>query len=126
MTAGVIEMAIDFSTTVYLPQYNAFARPIVVTPLVSQPNAAAYDARGIFDTDPMDVETLDGGVISDMRTILDILESEFTVLPTQGDRITIPAYLSLAAEGTFEVLDGNGNAGGETTLALRRIVTSKP
>ena len=36
--------------------------------------------------------------------------------------IDIPADSGFAAEGTFEVIDGDPNGGGETTLTLRRIV----
>lgn len=118
-------MAVDFSTLVYLPSYNTFARPIIITPIVSQPNAAPYTARGIYNTVPMDDPTT-GAVLSDMRTIVDILESEFTVLPLQRDQITIPSDGNLPALGTFEIQDTDANGGGETTLTLRRLVESKP
>lgn len=118
-------MAIDFARTVYLPNYNIFARPIIINPIVSQPNAAPYTARGIFNTVPMDDQT-EGPVFSDMRTILDILEYEFSVLPMQRDQITIPAHENLPALGSFEIQDSDANGGGETTLTLRRLVESKP
>jgi hypothetical protein len=69
---------------------------------------------------------MDGSIISDARVILDIRDAEFTVLPLQGDLIDVPAANGLPAEGQFEVMDGDPNGGGETTLTLRSIVVSKP
>lgn len=119
-------MPVDFSTDVYLPAQELFGRTITVTPVASQPAQAAYVARGILDVDSIDVQALDGALISETRVILDIREIEFAVLPLQGDLIDIPADSGLAAEGAFEVIDADPNGGGETTLTLRRIVTSKP
>lgn len=118
-------MAINFSQLVYLPAYDTFARPVIINPIASQPGNPSYTARGIYNTVPMDVET-EGPVFSDMRTILDILEEEFTVIPIQMDQITIPAYQGLPALGSFEIQDSDANGGGETTLTLRRLVTARP
>jgi hypothetical protein len=121
-------MPVDFSTDVYLPAQDLFGRTIIVTPLASQPGSALpYDARGIFDVDAIDVQAMDGSIISETRVILDIREVEFAVLPLQGDIINIPADpIGLLAEGDFEVIDADPDGGGETTLTLRRIVPSKP
>ena len=118
-------MAINFSQNIYLPAYNIFARPVTVTPKASQPNVPAYSARGIFDTVPYDIPTEDGSIFSDQRTILDVLDAEFTVVPIQGDIIDIPTTAGVIA-GTFEVIDADINGGGETTLTLRRIMDAKP
>jgi hypothetical protein len=120
-------MPVDFSTDVYLPAQDLFGRTITVTPLVSWPSQPAYNARGIFDVDAIDVQAMDGSIISETRVILDIREVEFPVLPMQGDIINVPADpIGLLAEGDFEVIDADPNGGGETTLTLRRIVPSKP
>jgi hypothetical protein len=119
-------MPVDFSTDVYLPAQELFGRVVTVTPLASQPGGPAYTARGIFDVDSIDVQALEGSIISETRVILDIREIEFAVLPLQGDLIDVPADSGLAPEGSFEVLDADPNGGGETTLTLRRIVPSKP
>jgi Big-like domain-containing protein len=114
-------MAVDFSTMVYSPNYDMWARDVVITPLVSQPGAPAYTARGIYTTDPVDIGGLDGVTItSDQRTILDVRDIEFTVVPMQGDLIHIPAEGNIPAEGDFEVIDGDANGGGETTLSIRK------
>ena len=119
-------MAINFSQSVYEPTYAVFARPVTFTPKVSQPFAPSYDGRGIYTTAPIDVLTESPAIFSDTVTILDILDSEFTVLPVQGDEVFIPAHIGMPEVGNFEILDTDPNGGGETTCALRRIVTSKP
>lgn len=119
-------MAINFSTQVYSPTYDTFARLVNITPVKSQPLAAAYAARGIYGTMPMDVMGLDGSIVSDARTILDIREVEFSVLPVQGDLVEVPASSGLPDQGTFEIIDTNTNGGGETTLILRKWMAAAP
>ncbi len=119
-------MAVDFSTLVYLPNFDMFARPITVTPIASQPGLPAYTARGIYDTRPIDVQALDGSIISDQQTILDVRDVEFTKVPEQFDRIFIGVDPGGPELGEFEVTDTESNGGGETTLLIRKIVTAKP
>ena len=121
-------MALDFSTLVYLPNMDTFARGITVTPLASQPGAPAYASRGIYDTRPVDVAGMDGSIISDQQTILDVRDAEFNVVPEQLDRISIgpDADAGDIGVGEYEVVDTESNGGGLTTLIIRKIVTSKP
>ena len=119
-------MAIDFAIQVYLPAFNIFARPITVTPSKSQPSQPAYTGRGIYGTQSLDVDAEDSSVFSDQITILDIIENEFLIIPIQGDRVFIPAYLTLPELGNFELVDARTNGGGQTTYNLRKIVVSKP
>ncbi len=116
-------MAINWSTQVYAPQYTTFARPATFTPTKSQPSEDAFAGRGIYNTVSVDVLGEDGSIISDARTIFDVLESEFTVVPKQGDRVFIPAHIGMPELGNFEIIDANTNGGGETTLFLRKIMT---
>jgi hypothetical protein len=59
------------------------------------------------------------------NTILDILQSEFPVLPMQDDRVSIPPH-EMVRGGEFVISDVNkGNAGGEVTLRLKRFAPSK-
>jgi hypothetical protein len=120
-------MAVNFSTLVYLPNFDMFARPITVTPLASQPGLPGYTARGIYDTRPIDVQAEDGSIISDQQTILDVLEAEFAVIPDQLDQIHIPADPDAGRDlGDFEVTNVETNGGGETTLVIRKLVTARP
>jgi hypothetical protein len=121
-------MAVDFSTLVYLPNFDMFARPITVVPLASQPGVPAYTARGIYDTRPIDVQAEDGSIVSDQQTILDVRDVEFSWVPEQLDQIAIP-YDSASNSpdlGTFEVTNVESNGGGETTLVIRKVMTSRP
>lgn len=117
-------MAINTSTQVYDPVYNVWARPVTFTPVRSQPSEAAFGGRGIYGTQSIDVIGENNTIISDARTILDVRDAEFTVVPIQGDRLTIPAAVGMPALGSFEVIDTSNNGGGETTLFLRKIKTA--
>lgn len=117
-------MAINTSTQVYDPVYNVWARPVVFTPVKSQPSEDTFTGRGIYGTQSIDVLGEASTIISDARTILDVREAEFAVVPVQGDRLSIPAHNGMPALGSFEVIDGNTNGGGETTLFLRKLKTA--
>ncbi len=119
-------MPIDWSSQLYAPTQDTFSRVIMVTPIVSQPRMAQYSARGILDIEALDVVAMDGAVVSETRVILDIRDAEFIAVPMQGDLIDIPSDGGVPAEGQFEVIDGDPNGGGETTLTLRRMVQAKP
>lgn len=120
-------MPVNFSTLVYLPNYELFARPVIITPLASQPGLPSYPARGIYDTRAIDVQAEDGSIISDAQTILDVRDVEFAVLPDQLDRIQIPADAQAGPDlGEYEVTSVAGNGGGETTLVLRKVLSARP
>lgn len=120
-------MAVNFTNNLYKFVMDEFARPITVTPVASQPGAPTYANRAYFDTKETDIMTEDGGIFSDSKTFVDIRLAEFTVLPMQGDIITIP-FNEGTPGGTYEVLDlsGKGNAGGMITMTLRAIEPPKP
>src|SRR5262245_1534074 len=119
-------MAVNFSTMLYLPVYDMFAVPITVTPIASQPGHAPYGARGIFDTDDIDVVGEDGALFSDHRTELYLREAEFTVLPQQNDLIAIPFDCNGKALGMYEVTDNCTNGAGEHKLTLRKWEVAAP
>ena len=123
-------MALDFSTLVYLPNFDMFARPITITPLASQPGMPAYNARGIFNTRAIDVQAEDGSIVSDQQTIMDIRDVEFSVVPEQLDRIYIPVDAAAGDtghdRGEYEVVNSQDNGGGEVTLVIRKIMASRP
>ncbi|MBO0716145.1 MAG: hypothetical protein J2P55_02260 [Rhizobiales bacterium] len=112
-------MGVDWPGTTYGPNYDYFARTIIITPVVSQPGAPAYTARGIYNTGDAWVPGLDGSLIASAMTIVDILVNEFPILPAQGDLIEIPD--TTCPGGPFEISNVSGdNAGGEITLTLKR------
>jgi hypothetical protein len=115
-------MGVNYSTMIYAPNFLQFARPMTFYPLVSQPSVPSIDGRGIFHSDQIDVPLEDGSIFVDQRTSVDILESDFAVLPQQFDRLLIPQDGSggMPAEGEFEVVSVTRNAGGETNLVVRK------
>ena len=120
-------MAINFNDNLYAFVMDVFARPITVTPLVSQPGAPAFANRAYYDTKETDVLTEDGAIFSDSRTYIDIRLEEYAVTPMQGDLIDIPLHEGTPG-GAFIVSDaaGDGNAGGMITLTLKKNVVAKP
>jgi hypothetical protein len=116
---------VNFAADLLEPNYAQWSRNITVTPVASQPAAAAYGARGIYGTQALDILGEDT-LVSDQQTILDIIEDEFQVLPQQGDRITIPADGALVALGEFEVVSTSSNGGGEMTLEIRKWEAPEP
>lgn len=115
-------MALNYPVMVYRPAFNVFARPVLFSG-----DASPSSGRGIYTSDTTDVVTEDGSLLSDQRTILDILDEEYTVLPSQGDTVTIPEDISGMPDlGEFKIIDVRNNGGGETTLTLRKIVVNKP
>lgn len=119
-------MAINWSAQLYLPAYNLFARDAIFTPLLSQPGQPAYAARGIYHTQPIDVATEDSVIFSDTRTVFNIREIEFAILPVQGDLVSIPVMGDIPAVGDFEIIEVKSNGDGETTLGLRRTMAARP
>jgi len=115
-------MAINFPEVVYEPCYQVFARDVTFMPLIGD----AFLGRGIFNTVPLDVLSEDGAILSDQKTILDILETEFATLPVQRDHIFIPEADGMPELGEYEIIDAVTNGGGETTLTLRKVLTKKP
>lgn len=118
-------MGLDTTTGVYIPAFGILARPVTITPTASQPGEPAYGARGCFGTTELNVGTEGGVILSSQTTVLDIIEREFTVLPSQGDLVNIPADGANSAEGDFEIIDRSTN-GPMTTLTLQLVVTAKP
>ena len=114
-------MALNFGTLLILPCQDLFSREMAFTPVASQPGGPAYTCRGIFSTRAVDIQTDEGvAIIDDQETIVDIRESEFVVLPQQGDRLNIPAEGDLPALGDWEVVETSTDGGGETTLVVRK------
>lgn len=119
-------MPIDYATRLYLPLYDTFARTITIVPIGSQPGMRPYNARGIYDSVAIDVVAMDGSILSDQKTVIDIREAEFEILPAQRDHVLIPGDSGLPDEGEFEVIDADSNGGGETTLTIRKLVPDRP
>jgi hypothetical protein len=119
-------MAVNMDVLLQLPVFDFWSIPVVFTPVASQPGHAAYNGRGILNTFSLDVAGLDGSFYVDQRTILDIRESEFPVLPQQNDRLNIPLDSNNVPKGDYEIVKATSNGGGETTLEIRKWTTAAP
>ena len=101
------------------PIFDFWAVPVTFRPFASQPGQPDYQGRGILNTYSLDVAGLDGQIYSDQRTILDIRESEFAVLPQQNDRLVIPLDCNNVPRGEYQIIDASSDGGGQTMLTIR-------
>jgi hypothetical protein len=119
-------MAVNFDVLLQIPTFDFWAVPMTFTPMASQPGQPAYAGRGILSTYTVEVLGVDDSIFSDQRTIVDIRESEFGVLPQQDDHVIIPKDCNGVAKGEWEVTKAYSNGGGQTTLEIRKWVTPAP
>jgi hypothetical protein len=116
-------MAVNMDVLLQIPTFDFWAVPVTFTPLASQPGQAAYQGRGILNTYSIDVAGIDGSIYADQRTILDIRESEFPVMPQQNDHVTIPKDSNNVPKGTYQIINAVSNGGGQTMLTIRKYET---
>jgi hypothetical protein len=116
-------MGLDFGAMVKRICADTLARPIVVTPVSG---AAAYTSRGIWHEDPDDFPAEGASRVTDDISSIDVLNSDFVVIPRQGDRIDIPADATVPpAKGTpFTVVSAHDDGGGMTNLVLESYKTA--
>jgi hypothetical protein len=113
-------MAINLDVLLQSPIFDFWAVPCTFMPLASQPSAGSYPGRGILSTYSTDVTALDGSLYSDQRTILDIRESEFSVMPIQGDHVVIPLDCNNVPKREYQITDVVSDGGGMTMLTIRK------
>lgn len=111
---------IDFDALVAKSCVDVFSRPIFVRPVVSQPGALPYVARGIWHKRPIDVPT-EQGIMSSSTISLGLRLSEFVIPVKPGDQIEIPAYMTLPSVGTVVVEDDDDDGEGMTVLSIKII-----
>ncbi len=98
---------IDFGALVLGPAMAAFGQPITVTPVVSQPGAPAYQARGSFSFKPVQIPLNDGTYHSTNQPALGIRLADFAVAPKQDDTVVMQQGKFVIAD---IVPDGQGGA----------------
>lgn len=108
-------MAIDFSRLVMRPAVAVFGEAVTCVPLVSDPGAPAFQARGVFDALHEVVEmkfqdareNYDGVPVTSQAPVLGIRLADWPVVPKKGDQVTVQAV----AYRVWDVqLDGQGKA----------------
>ncbi|MGY8661773.1 hypothetical protein Q3C01_05310 [Bradyrhizobium sp. UFLA05-109] len=113
-------MAINLDVLLQSPIFDFWAVDCTFVPIKSQPSVGNYSGRGILNTYSTDVTALDGALYSDQRTILDIRESEFAVLPMQNDHVIIPVDCNNVPKGEYQIVDAVSDGGGQTMLTIRK------
>ena len=116
-------MAVNLDVLLQSPIFDFWAVPVTFMPYASQPSGANYQGRGILNRYSADVQALDGSMYSDQRTILDIRESEFAVLPIQNDHVIIPLDCNGVPKGEYQIVDASSDGGGATMLTIRKYET---
>jgi hypothetical protein len=116
-------MAVNLDILLQSPIFDFWAVPCTFMPLASQPAAGTYEGRGILNMYNLNVAAEDGSLYSDQRTILDIRDSEFAIMPEQNDHVVIPQDCNNVDKGEYQIIDSNSDGGGQTCLTIRKITT---
>lgn len=127
-------MSIDFSSLVLAPAMATFANPVLITPIVSQPNAAPYTARGIWSVYETTIIGEMNNAFSTVNLKIGIRWADFTAAtPVQGDWISTPAknlplgywegQIDPNANIDFIIDDVTPDGQGGAKLTVKRIVT---
>jgi hypothetical protein len=118
-------MAVNLDVLLQSTAFDFFAVACTIVPFASQPGAGAYPARGILNTYSINVAGEDNSIYSDQRTIFDIRDSDFPIMPAQNDHVIIPIDCNGAPKGTYEIIDASGDGGGQTMLTIRKVETKR-
>jgi hypothetical protein len=123
-------MSVDFSSLVLGPCMDAFAKPVTVFPIKSQPLGNPYTAQGVWTIDNIGVGIEDGGNFSTRVVKFGIKLDQFAVSPVQYDEISskvrdlpmgyVSDELDPNATVTFIVDNDQPDGQGGTTLILKR------
>lgn len=119
-------MPVNLDVMLQSPIFDFWAVPVTFIPLRSQAGSGSYPGRGILGTTGIDVATEDGSLFSDQRTILDIREAEFAVMPQQDDHVIIPKDCNGVDKGEWQIIDASSNGGGQTCLTIRKYEVVMP
>lgn len=119
---------IDFDTLVLGPCVSIFGRPIIVTPIASQPGdpvavppvpaGLPYFATGVWASRPTDVVT-ETGILSSQVHTLGIRVLDFPIPPVAGDTVEVDAAGSLPRIGFCLIEDTDDDGQGGTVLTLK-------
>ncbi len=102
----------------------AFARPITIIPVVSQPGEPPYQVRAVLTSRSSNFMLDNGSVFSDQETTFGIRLAEVVVPPAEGDQI----YVDVAdwrddqiPAGTYRVSDTSLDRQGGLVMNIRKI-----
>jgi hypothetical protein len=116
---------IDFDAVTNAPLFDIYARPVTYNPSNKLANPATF--KGIFDRahetvlDEMHNSELRQAGHATTVPVLTVRLADFVSAPVQGDQLTIPAYLSAVAGGTFVVWAVQPDGEGCADLVLKKV-----
>lgn len=115
-------MSLDFAALVLGPAMQAFGKPFTVTPSASLPDAAPYRVCGIWEEQHVDIQTMDGGVLSSNTIDLGIKLDDFTAVPQQGDMVALTSVRDWRPEllGNYIIDDVKPDGQGGAKIMLKR------
>jgi hypothetical protein len=117
-------VSFDFDRLVLAPCQAIFGKAATVLPFKSQPGAAPYIARGIWNVRAINIAMEDGAILSSQTNRLSIRISEFPTALLQGDYVILdqlPEQLGTALGGTSYVFDDDDPDGqGATDVTLKQ------
>jgi|SRR4249919_277200 hypothetical protein len=117
-------MAINFSDTALRAGMMAFARPITIIPVVSQPGAEPYRVRAILTSRAVDFPLADGSVFSDQETTFGVRVAEVAACPLTNDQVYVDAAdwrNDQIDPGFYRISDSDLDRQGCVVLAIRKI-----
>ena len=116
-------MSIDFDALVLAPLQALFGKPIIVTPIASQPAAAPYLSRGDLRIQNIDM-LLEDGIMSTQVITMGVRKADFATFVAPGDKILI-GFVTVASTvvgGTAYLIDDtDDDAQGHSILTLKRV-----
>jgi hypothetical protein len=117
-------VAINFSDTALRAGMVAFARPITIIPVASQPGVPPYRVRAILTSRPSDFALDQGAVFSDQQTTFGIRLAEVLVPPEVNDQLYVDAAdwrNDQIDPGIYRISDSDLDRQGGCVLTIRKI-----
>jgi hypothetical protein len=115
---------IDFDQVVLAKCEDIFSIVVSFTPLTSNPGAPAFTLRGIYSSDPYDVEMENGSIFSDQQTSLGIRFRDFPggIVPDRGDLVemTDSRHPSFGKRYWIGDVDEDGQGGAKLLLRTQQ------
>lgn len=96
---------IDWDSLVLGPVQGVFGEPVMFLPAIGSPLAVS----GIFDEAYREVDLAGGMAVTTESPVLGIRVSDFSVLPVQGDQVTVASRSKTYVVREVQI-DGHGGA----------------
>ena len=123
-------MPINFSNLVLAPCFDTFGVNVTIDPIASRPGDPPYRARVIYTTKHLDVQSIDGAILSDQLTVLGFRFDDFEgPTPIALDVITVDDNAMLAhgvPPGRYIIDDVNIDGQGGVVIGFHKVEPDYP